>query len=38
MVLFPLERLDAGDAVMDVARSFGVDRATPYRLKAEAAR
>jgi hypothetical protein len=27
---------DAGDAVMDVARSFGVDRATLYRLRAQA--
>jgi hypothetical protein len=33
-----IERLDAGAAVMDVARSFGVDRATLYRLKAEAVR
>jgi DNA invertase Pin-like site-specific DNA recombinase len=33
-----IERLDAGDAVMDVARSFGVDRATLYRMKAEASR
>jgi DNA invertase Pin-like site-specific DNA recombinase len=32
-----IERLDAGDAVVDVARSFGVDRATLYRLRAEAA-
>jgi DNA invertase Pin-like site-specific DNA recombinase len=32
-----IERLDAGDAVVDVARSFGVDRATLYRLKAEVA-
>jgi transposase-like protein len=30
-----IERLDAGDAVMDVARSFGVDRATLYRMKAD---
>jgi hypothetical protein len=29
MVLLPLERLDAGDAVMDVARRFGVDRGDP---------
>ena len=32
-----IERLDAGDAVVDVARPFGVDRATLYRLRAEAA-
>jgi Helix-turn-helix domain of resolvase/Resolvase, N terminal domain len=32
-----IERLDAGDAVVDVARTFGVDRATLYRLRAEAA-
>jgi hypothetical protein len=31
------ERLDAGDAVVDVARTFGVDRATLYRMRAEAA-
>ena len=31
-----IERLDAGDAVVDVARTFGVDRATLYRLRAEA--
>jgi hypothetical protein len=36
-VLLPLERLDAGVAVMDVARLLGVDRATLYRLRAEAA-
>jgi transposase-like protein len=35
-----IERLDAGDAVVgdavvDVARTFGVDRATLYRLRAE---
>src|SRR6266436_5023096 len=28
-----IERLDAGDAVVDVARTFGVDRATLYRLR-----
>jgi hypothetical protein len=26
---------DAGDAVVDVARAFGVERATLYRLRAE---
>jgi DNA invertase Pin-like site-specific DNA recombinase len=31
-----IERLDAGDAVVDVARTFGVDRATLYRMRAEA--
>jgi DNA invertase Pin-like site-specific DNA recombinase len=31
-----IERLDAGDAVVDVARTFGVDRATLYRLRAAA--
>ena len=30
-----IKRLDAGDAVVDVARTFGVDRATLYRLRAE---
>jgi len=30
-----IERLDAGDAVVDVARTFRVDRATLYRLRAE---
>jgi DNA invertase Pin-like site-specific DNA recombinase len=30
-----IERLDAGEAVVDVARTFGVDRATLYRLRAE---
>ena len=30
-----INRLDAGDAVVDVARTFGVDRATLYRLRAE---
>jgi DNA invertase Pin-like site-specific DNA recombinase len=29
-----LERLDAGEPVADVARTFGVDRATLYRLQA----
>jgi DNA invertase Pin-like site-specific DNA recombinase len=29
-----LERLDAGESVVDIARTFGVDRATLYRLKA----
>jgi hypothetical protein len=38
MVLLPLERLDASDAFMDVARRFGVDRATLHRPRAEAAR
>jgi hypothetical protein len=33
--LHDTERLDAGDAVVDVARTFGVDRATLYRLRAE---
>jgi DNA invertase Pin-like site-specific DNA recombinase len=32
-----IERLDAGDAVVDVARTFGVDRATLYRMRSEAA-
>jgi DNA invertase Pin-like site-specific DNA recombinase len=32
-----IERLDAGDTVVDVARTFGVDRATLYRMRAEAA-
>jgi hypothetical protein len=32
----PLERLDAGDAVVNVARTFGIDRATLYRLRAQA--
>jgi DNA invertase Pin-like site-specific DNA recombinase len=32
-----IERLDAGDAVVDVARTFGIDRATLYRLRAQAA-
>jgi DNA invertase Pin-like site-specific DNA recombinase len=31
-----IERLDAGDAVVDVARTFGVDRATLYRMRAGA--
>jgi transposase-like protein len=31
-----IEGLDAGDAVVDVARTFGVDRATLYRMRAEA--
>jgi hypothetical protein len=31
-----IERLDAGDAVMVVVRSSRVDRATLYRMKAEA--
>jgi DNA invertase Pin-like site-specific DNA recombinase len=30
-----IERLDAGETVVDVARTFGVDRATLYRLRAE---
>jgi Helix-turn-helix domain of resolvase len=30
-----IERLDAGDTVVDVARTFGVDRATLYRMRAE---
>jgi DNA invertase Pin-like site-specific DNA recombinase len=29
-----LARINAGEAVADVARTFGVDRATVYRLKA----
>jgi len=32
-----IERLDAGAAVVDVARTFGVDRAPLYRIRAEAA-
>jgi DNA invertase Pin-like site-specific DNA recombinase len=28
-----MERIDAGEAVVDVARTFGVDRATVYRLR-----
>jgi len=28
-----IERINAGEAVADVARTFGVDRATVYRLK-----
>ena len=32
-----IERLDAGDPVVDVARTFGIDRATLYRLRAQAA-
>jgi transposase-like protein len=28
-------QVDAGDAVVDVARTFGVDRATLYRMRAE---
>jgi DNA invertase Pin-like site-specific DNA recombinase len=31
-----VERLDAGESVVDVARTFGVDRATLYRLQAAA--
>jgi peptide/nickel transport system substrate-binding protein len=31
------ERLDAGDPIVDVARTFGIDRATLYRLRAQAA-
>jgi DNA invertase Pin-like site-specific DNA recombinase len=30
-----IERLNAGDAVVDVARTFGVDRATLYPMRAE---
>jgi DNA invertase Pin-like site-specific DNA recombinase len=30
-----IERLDAGETIVDVARTFGVDRATLYRLRAE---
>jgi len=33
-----LERLDAGESVVDIARTFGVDRATLYRLKAQQSR
>jgi DNA invertase Pin-like site-specific DNA recombinase len=29
-----IERINAGEAVADVARTFGIDRATVYRLKA----
>src|SRR5713226_4639698 len=32
-----LERLNAGDSVVDVANTYGVDRATLYRLQATAA-
>jgi hypothetical protein len=32
-----LAQLDAGDSVVEVARTFGVDRATLYRMRAEAA-
>jgi DNA invertase Pin-like site-specific DNA recombinase len=32
-----IERLNAGDAVVDVARTFGMDRATLYRMRAETA-
>jgi DNA invertase Pin-like site-specific DNA recombinase len=28
-----IDRIEAGEAVADVARTFGVDRATLYRLK-----
>jgi transposase-like protein len=28
-----LARINAGEAVADVARTFGIDRATVYRLK-----
>jgi DNA invertase Pin-like site-specific DNA recombinase len=28
-----IDRIEAGEAVADVARAFGVDRATLYRLK-----
>jgi DNA invertase Pin-like site-specific DNA recombinase len=28
-----LDRIDAGEAVAEVARTFGIDRATVYRLK-----
>jgi DNA invertase Pin-like site-specific DNA recombinase len=30
-----LARLDGGDSVVEVARTFGVDRATLYRMRAE---
>jgi transposase-like protein len=33
-----IERLDAGETVMDVARTFGVDWATLYRTRAESPR
>jgi DNA invertase Pin-like site-specific DNA recombinase len=29
-----IDRVNAGEAVAEVARTFGVDRATVYRLKA----
>ena len=32
-----LERLNAGDSVVDVANTYAVDRATLYRLQATAA-
>ena len=32
-----LERLNAGDSVVDVANTYGVDRATLYRLQATTA-
>jgi transposase-like protein len=28
-----MDRIAAGDAVAEVARTFGIDRATVYRLK-----
>jgi DNA invertase Pin-like site-specific DNA recombinase len=28
-----LDRIAAGEAVVEVARTFGIDRATEYRLK-----
>jgi transposase-like protein len=28
-----MDRVEAGEAVVEVARTFGVDRATVYRLK-----
>jgi DNA invertase Pin-like site-specific DNA recombinase len=31
-----LQRMDAGESVVDLARTFGVDRATLYRLQAAA--
>jgi transposase-like protein len=31
-----LQRMDAGESVVDLARTFGVDRATLYRMQAQA--
>jgi transposase-like protein len=29
-----LQRTDAGESVVELARTFGVERATPYRMQA----